>query len=155
MKKTYLLIALSLLLIPSVAVADVGANDLRSQAFSLAATVGTTDETKYQFNEAEVRVQEISVVPTRSPNGGSCRVNIIINDLLAKIMIWEPPGSIVRNEQGGVNGGLIVAGKWEPPGGIVFTPNDVLKVQVSAIDGGKAKGDCAADFLVLGAVPFQ
>ena len=155
MKKTYLSVALSLLLIPSAVIADVGANDLRSEAFSLAATPGNTDETKFSFSDAQVMVQEISVVPTRTPKGGSCRVNILINDLLAKIQQWEPPGGVVGNEYGGVNGGLIVAGEWQPPGGIVFTPNDVLKVQVIAVGSNKAKGDCAADFLVLGAVPFQ
>ena len=137
------------------AVQEERANDLRSEGFSLAATPGNPDEKKFTFMDAEVRVMEFSVVPTRSPKGGNCRVSIIINDLLAKIMIWEPPGGIVGNEQGGVNGGLIVAGQWQPPGGIVFTPNDILKVRVTAVDGGKAKGDCAVDMLVLGAVPSE
>ena len=153
--KLSLPVILTLFLFTPVAVADVGANDLRSKIFSIAAQLGTPSESKFTFSEAQVNVLEVTVIPTRTPKSGSCRVNIIINDLLAKVMIWEPPGGIVGNEYGGVDGGLIIAGEWQPPGGIVFTPNDVFKVQVVAIGGSKAKGDCAADFLVLGAVPVQ
>jgi hypothetical protein len=153
--KKILPVALILALIAPAVLANISANDLRSEAFSLVATLGNSSEAKFSFNDAQVMVQEISIVPIRSPIGGNCRVKIIINDLLAKIMEWKPSGGIVNNEYGGVNGGRKIVGKWQTPLGIVFTPNDILRVQLSAYGGDKAKGDCSADFLVFGVAPSQ
>lgn len=153
--KKILPVTLIIALIAPAVLADISANNLRSEAFNLAATLGNSSETRFSFNDAQVKVQEISIVPIRSPIGGNCRVKIIINDLLTKITEWGPRGGVVNNENGGVNGGRIIAGKWQTRVGIVFTPNDILRVQLSASGGDKAKGDCSADFLVLGAVPSQ
>ena len=144
--------------------------DLRSQSAAVAAAAGKSDTADIQFNDLLVSLKEVTWVVTDPPSSGSCEVRIRINNLLAKIGKWQPPGSIVEIVQppdaiveisGDVeNFNLNVeidqppsalVEKWEPPGSIVFTPNDTLSFEVRSVDTKKnERGTCSAEVLVLG-----
>ena len=139
----------------------VSATDLRSRYVSLKATPELAGETKVSFSDPQVLVQGMDVIPTQLSETGECVVQARINDLLARIQISEPPGQIVGIDQppGGIVGleGVTLAGINEPPDAIVFTPQDVLKVELHSELRGKADekdkdGTCASDILILGTV---
>ena len=134
---------------------------------------GTRSKEIINFDEPVV-LREFTFVPlststSRSSKAASCMVRISINDIIAKILIWEPPGGIVQGWEppGGIveewqppvgapdaiqkwqpPGGLVQ--KWQPPVGIVMTPNDIITVQLISKSGEKDEGSCQAGYVVLG-----
>jgi hypothetical protein len=122
-----------------------------SQLRSVTAEIVTDDRNaeseSISFNDAQVALNQITLVANAAPEKGACKLLISINGVLATVGKWQPPGGIV--EQWQPPGGIV--GIWQPPGGIVMTPNDavVLEVQPSSAKE-KGKGGCAAEFVVLG-----
>jgi hypothetical protein len=112
-----------------------------SQLRSVTAEIVTDDRNaeseSISFNDAQVVLNQITLVANAAPADGACKLLISINGVLATVGIWQPPDAIVE--------------QWQPPVGIVMTPNDavVLEVQPSSAKE-KGKGGCAAEFVVLG-----
>ena len=133
---------------PPVVLEPVSAHYLESEVFSIKAKPYYNGDEFVVFTGSNFVLQNINFVPLSSPQSGSCRVNIKINDSLVKIMQWQGLDSIIKKKK--LNKGAIIAGIWEPPGGIVFTPNDILTVGLVAFASDKEKDAvCAADFVAL------
>jgi hypothetical protein len=129
------------------------ASELRSSLQSLSAPPGQSANADVSFNDLLVELQEISWAPTRSTGTGSCQIRIRINELLAFVSKWEPPGGKEKVKQWEPPGGIV--GIWEPPGGIVFTPNDTINIEVLSVNTSpKDNGVCEADFVVLATNEF-
>ena len=95
----------------------VGAPDLRNAYASLSAVPGIPDAFKVNFNDAQVWLRSITVQPTGTPEGGSCRVLVRINNLLAKVLIVQPPDAVnISEPPGQIVGldGVILAGIDQP-----------------------------------------
>jgi hypothetical protein len=133
-----------------------------SQLRSVTAEIVTDDRNaeseSISFNDAQVVLNQITLVANAAPEKGACKLLISINDVLATVGRWDPPGAIASEWE--PTGGIVasewqppgaIVGIWQPPGGIVMTPNDavVLEVQPSSAKE-KGKGGCAAEFVVLG-----
>jgi hypothetical protein len=115
---------------------------------TLSVPVGQSAQVNVSFNDLLVELREISWSPTRTTGTGVCQIRIRINELLAFVGIWQPPGGNEKAKQWQPPGSLV--GKWEPPGGIVFTPNDTIGIEVRSVNTSpKDKGVCEADFVVL------
>ena len=121
-------------------------SELRSSVQSLSAKAMESAQTNVSFNDLLVELREISWAPTRSTATGSCQILISINNLIAFVGQWQPPGGKPKEllSAGGI------AGIWEPPVGIVFTPNDTVGLEVHSVNADpKDEGVCEADFVVL------
>ncbi len=138
-------------------------SDLRSQTFTLEAPAGGQASQTIHFNDPQVTLHDISSAGTNSLKSGRCQTLISINEILVKILKWEPPSAIVEVKEG--PGGLVleatlgsgIAGQWEPPGDmprIALSPNDSVTIQVESVNTKKNdKGSCEAQFVVLATVP--
>jgi hypothetical protein len=126
-------------------------SELRSSVQSLSAKAMESAQTNVSFTDLLVELREISWAPTRSTATGSCQILIRINDLIAFVGEWQPPGGKPKKLRSA--GGI--AGIWEPPGGIVFTPNDTVGLEVRSVNADpKDDGVCEADFVVLATNEF-
>jgi hypothetical protein len=135
------------------------APDLRNGYASLNAVPGVPDGFKVDFTDDAVLLRSVTVQPTGTPEEGSCRVKVLINNLLVKVMIVEPPTTIVGITQ---PPSTIPALTWEallgragyvqPPTAIVFTPQDGLTVILENEATDSKAGACSANVLVLGSV---
>jgi hypothetical protein len=132
----------------------VGAPELRNAYASLTAVSGVPDGFKVNFNDSQVVLRSVTVETTRAPESGGCRVLVRINNQLAKVLKWEPPGGIVEDHPVSLTWNALLdrVGIQEPPGGIVFTPNDGLTISLESLSSDAKDTACSANVLVLGAV---
>ena len=135
------------------------APELRNAYASLTAQPGIPDAFKVNFNDAQVWLRSITVQPTAVPEGGSCRVLVRINNLLAKVLHVEPPSTIVGIIQPPSASPALTwqvllqrFGKTEPPSALVLTPNDGLTISLESESESDKDGACSANVLVLGSV---
>jgi hypothetical protein len=136
-------------------------SQLRSLSGNITAKAGKGKKRILQFNET-VTLQEFTFAPLQS--AGACQIQIRINDLLAKVLQWQPPGAIVGIwqppdaivEQWEPPGAIV--GIWQPPGGIVqeweppdaidLTPNDYVTIRLQSL-AEEGEGACSAKYVVL------
>ncbi len=138
-------------------------SDLRSQTFTLEAPAGGQASQTIYFSDPQVTLHDISSAGTNSLKSGRCQTLISINEILVKILKWQPPGTIVEVKEGPggieleVARGSGIAGIWQPPGSmprIALSPNDSVTIQVESVNTKKNdKGSCEARFVVLATVP--
>ena len=137
------------------------APDLRNAYGSLTALPGIPDAFKVNFfDDPEVLLRSITVEPTSVPEEGSCQVRVRINNVLAKVLIVQPPGANPAGIQEPPStippltwkALLDRVGIVEPPTGIVLTPADGLTIILESDSGEEEDGLCAANVLVLGSV---
>ena len=128
-------------------------SELRSSLQSLSVPAGQSASENVSFNDLLVELREISWAPTRTTGTGTCQIRIRINNLIAMVAQWEPPVGTEKVEEWQPPGGIV--GKWEPPGSIVFTPNDMINIEVRSVNTSpKDNGVCEADFVVLATNEF-
>lgn len=135
------------------------APDLRNAYASLTALPGVPDAVKVDFDDPQVLLRSVTVQPTGTPEGGSCRVRVWIDNLLAKVMIVEPPSNLVGIDQPPSTSPALTwhallqrVGIQEPPSGIVFTPQDGLTISLESVAPKYKNAACSANVLVLGSV---
>jgi len=139
--------------------------DLRSSTATVVAKPGDTKQTVVSFNDLLVGLLDVNWVTTETTKSGYCRVQIDINDKIAKVWIRQPPITVeIRQPPVGIEGAVEVevrqppigiAGDWGPPNGLVLTPNDTITLEVASVDTKKnEKGQCAVEFVVLGESKF-
>ena len=139
-------------------------SNLRSVNDTTEAEAASSVQEPVYFTETVI-LREFTFVPDDSE--GKCQVRITINDLLAKILKWEPPVGLVQkweppggttdeNEEEEIQrfrpnffgiweppGGIVQ--EWQPPGAIVATPNDVINIELIA----GADSACKAEYLIF------
>ncbi len=96
-------------------------SELRSLSGDITAKAGKRKRLTLQFNET-VLLHEFTFAPLKS--AGSCQIQIRINELLVKVL------------------------EWEPPVGIVFNPNDYITIRLRSL-ADEGDGVCSAKYVVL------
>jgi hypothetical protein len=129
-------------------------DELRNGFASLTAVPGVPDAFKVNFNDDEVALRAVTVQPVSVPEGGSCRVEVLINNLLAKVMITEPPVGIVEDHPVSLTWHALLGrfGIDQPPSAIVLTPEDGLTIRLESTAADAKDTACRANVLVLGSV---
>jgi hypothetical protein len=125
-------------------------NQLRSLSGNITAEAGKGKKRILQFNET-VTLQEFTFAPLQS--AGACLIQIRINDVLVKLLkwqppsivgIWQPPDAIVQEWE--PPGGIVQ--EWQPPDAIDLTPNDYVTIRLQSL-AEEGEGACSAKYVVL------